>query len=136
MQTNKTIRGILFDIARRNVWPSPYTGRVLCNEFSERWRGREAELLRHHKEVTRHAAARDAGDLNTAAVIAGEVVDLITDIPPDGVFGRRFSADAVLRFRLMVKRGPCKWPQASGEAQHEALCRFGRFRQRNLDLYC
>ena len=56
--------------------------------------------------------------------------------PPDGVFGRRFSAEAVLRFRLMVERGPCKRPQASGEAQHEALCRFGRFRQRNLDLYC
>ena len=37
---DKTIRGILFDIARRNVWPAPYTGRVLRNEFSERWRGR------------------------------------------------------------------------------------------------
>src|SRR3954471_15658741 len=42
-----TIRGILFDIARRNVWPAPYTGRVLRNEFSERWRGREAELMQH-----------------------------------------------------------------------------------------
>src|SRR5205807_6179850 len=38
---DRTIRGILFDIARRNVWPAPFAGRVLRNEFSERWRGRE-----------------------------------------------------------------------------------------------
>ena len=36
-----TVRGILFDIARRNVWPAPFTGRVLRNAFAERWRGRE-----------------------------------------------------------------------------------------------
>jgi nitronate monooxygenase len=47
---DKTIRSILFDIARRNVWPAPYTGRVLRNEFSERWRGREAELMQHQAE--------------------------------------------------------------------------------------
>ena len=80
---DRTIRGILFDIARRNVWPAPYTGRVLCNEFSERWRGREAELLQHQdEEAVRFAEARAAGDFSTAAVIAGEAVDLITDIPP------------------------------------------------------
>jgi nitronate monooxygenase len=72
----------LFDIARRNVWPAPYTGRVLQNDFSEKWRGREAELLQHQEEeATRYAAARAAVDFNTAAVIAGEVVDLISDIP-------------------------------------------------------
>ena len=31
--------------------------------------------------TARYAAARAAGDFDTAAVIAGEVVDLITDIP-------------------------------------------------------
>ena len=78
-----THRGILFDIARRNVWPAPYTGRVLRNSFSENWRGREAELLQHQdEEADRYAAARTNGDFDTAAVIAGEVVDLITDIPP------------------------------------------------------
>ncbi len=48
---DRTIRGILFDIARRNVWPSPFAGRVLRNEFSERWRGREAELMQHPEEA-------------------------------------------------------------------------------------
>jgi nitronate monooxygenase len=102
---DKTIRGILFDIARRNVWPSPYTGRVLCNEFSERWRGREAELLRHHEEVTRYAAARDAGDFNTAAVIAGEVVDLITDIPPAAEIVERIATEAA----ELIARAPNRY---------------------------
>jgi nitronate monooxygenase len=80
---DKTTRGILFDIARRNVWPAPYTGRVLRNEFSERWRGREAELMQHQAdEAARYDKARDAGDFDTAAVIAGEGVDMISDIPP------------------------------------------------------
>jgi nitronate monooxygenase len=79
---DRTIRSILFDIARQNVWPAPYSGRVLQNDFSEKWRGREADLLQHQdEESARYAAARAAGDFDTAAVIAGEVVDLITDIP-------------------------------------------------------
>jgi nitronate monooxygenase len=80
---DRTIRGILFDIARRNVWPAPYAGRVLRNDFSELWRGREAELLQNQdQEAARYEQARTAGDFDTAAVIAGEAVDLISDIPP------------------------------------------------------
>jgi nitronate monooxygenase len=80
---DKTIRSILFDIARRNVWPAPYTGRVLRNEFSEKWRGREAELIQHQgEEAARYDKARTEGDFDTAAVIAGEGVDMISDIPP------------------------------------------------------
>src|SRR3974377_753212 len=80
---DRTIRSIFFDIARRNVWPAPYSGRALQNDFSEKWRGREADLLQHQdEEAARYAAARAAGDFDTAAVIAREVVDLITDVPP------------------------------------------------------
>jgi nitronate monooxygenase len=80
---DKTVRGILFDIARRNVWPAPYCGRVLQNSFSEHWRGREAELLQHQDdEAPRYAKARAENDFDTAAVIAGEAVDLITEILP------------------------------------------------------
>jgi len=90
-----TIRSILFDIARRNVWPAPYTGRVLRNAFSERWQGREAELLQHQAdEAARYEAARVAGDYDTAAVIAGEAVDLIGDIPPAGEVVARMMREA------------------------------------------
>jgi nitronate monooxygenase len=78
---DRTIRSTIFDIARKNVWPAPYTGRVLQNEFSERWRGREPELMQRHDEADRYAEARASGDFRTAAVIAGEAADLIRDIP-------------------------------------------------------
>src|SRR5262249_46663375 len=85
---------ILFDIVRRNVWPAPFCGRVLRNAFSERWRGREAELLQHQEESERYAAARAAGDFDTAAVIAGEAVDLIGDIPPAKEIVARMAKEA------------------------------------------
>jgi nitronate monooxygenase len=91
---DRTLRSILFDIARGNVWPSPYTGRVLQNAFSERWRGREPELLQHAEEKTRYAAARADEDFDTAAVIAGEVVDLIHDVAPAAEVVRRTIAQA------------------------------------------
>jgi nitronate monooxygenase len=56
---------------------------VLRNEFSEKWRGREAELMQHQpEEAARYNKAKDVGDFDTAAVIAGEGVDMISDIPP------------------------------------------------------
>lgn len=91
---DRTVRGILFDIARKNVWPAPYGGRVLRNEFSERWRGRETELMQHPEEAERYAKARANGDYDTAAVIAGEAVDLIGDIPPAAEIITRMTNEA------------------------------------------
>jgi nitronate monooxygenase len=92
---DRTVRGILFDIARGNVWPAPYNGRILRNEFSDRWHGREAELLQNQAEVApRYAAARAAGEFDTAAVIAGEAVDMINDIPPAAEIVERMMTQA------------------------------------------
>ena len=77
-----TVRSIVFDISRRNVWPSPYTGRVLRNAHAERWFGRELELMRHPEEAQRYSEAREQGDFDIAAVIAGEAVGLIHDVLP------------------------------------------------------
>jgi hypothetical protein len=53
--------------------------------------------------------------------------------PEDGVIGLRLVDSRrfwVLRFRLMVKRGPWLRPQASeGEAQHGPFCWTGCFGQ-------
>jgi nitronate monooxygenase len=77
-----TLRSIVFDISRHNVWPAPFTGRCLRNAYLERWYGREVELLRHlDDESAKYASAREAGDFETAAVIAGEAVGLIRDLP-------------------------------------------------------
>ena len=76
-----TLRSIVFDISRRNVWPAPFTGRCLRNAHLEHWFGREVELLRHQEEeAARYAAARSDGDFDVAAVIAGEASGLVREI--------------------------------------------------------
>ena len=78
---DQTLRTKLFDISRRIVWPEPFTGRCLRNAHAERWAGREDELLRHQSEESeKYAKAREDGNLDIAAVIAGEACGLIRDI--------------------------------------------------------
>ena len=78
-----TTRGIIFDMSRNNVWPAPFTGRCLINDHARRWTGRELELLQNVGVVAaEYAAAKAAGNFDIAAVIAGEAVGLIHDIPP------------------------------------------------------
>ena len=82
-KSGSTVRGIIFDLSRNNVWPAPFTGRCLVNDHARRWIGREVELLQNVNNVaTEYAAAKAAGNFDIAAVIAGEAVGLIHDIPP------------------------------------------------------
>jgi nitronate monooxygenase len=90
-----TLRSIVFDISRRNVWPAPYNGRVIRNAHAAKWFGREAELTENiDAEAGRYAAARAAGDFDTAAVIAGEAAGLIHDLPDAGEIVARVVAQA------------------------------------------
>lgn len=78
-----TLRSIVFDLSRRNVWPAPFTGRCLRNEHLERWYGREVELMRHlDEEATKYVAARKDRNFDIAAVIAGESAGLVREISP------------------------------------------------------
>ena len=77
-----SVRGIIFDLSRNNVWPAPFTGRCLINDHARRWMGREVELMQNvHAVAAEYAAARAAGNFDVVAVIAGEAVGLIHDIP-------------------------------------------------------
>ena len=90
-----TTRGIIFDLSRNNVWPAPFNGRCLINDHARRWMGREIELLQNVKAVASdYAAARAAGNFDIAAVIAGEAVGLIHDIPPAAEIIDRIVAEA------------------------------------------
>jgi nitronate monooxygenase len=81
-ESGASVRSIVFDLARRNRWPEPYTGRVLRNALTERWIGHEAELEAHaDEERGEYRQAREHGDFDVAAVIAGEACTLIHDIP-------------------------------------------------------
>lgn len=94
-KSGSTTRGIVFDLSRDNVWPAPFNGRCLINDHARRWTGREVELLQNVKTVAaEYAAARAAGNFDIAAVIAGEAVGLIHDIPPAAEIVDRIIAEA------------------------------------------
>jgi nitronate monooxygenase len=90
-----TVRSIVFDISRRNVWPGPFTGRCIRNAHAQRWLGRELELIQNAQtEAERYAQARAAADFDIAAVIAGEAVALIQTVEPAARIVQRMVADA------------------------------------------
>lgn len=90
-----TVRGLIFDISRQNVWPLPFTGRCLDNAHAQRWAGREVALMQAlGEEAPAYQAAREAGNFNVAAVIAGESVALVHDIPPAGAIVREIAEKA------------------------------------------
>jgi nitronate monooxygenase len=81
--SGNSIRSIIFDISRNNVWPAPFNGRCLINDHARRWMGREVEMMQNVQAVAaEYAAAKAVGNFDVAAVIAGEAVGLIHDIPP------------------------------------------------------
>jgi nitronate monooxygenase len=91
----QSVRSVVFDLARKTSWPEPYTGRVLRNQHTERWLGREAELAANAEDVARdYAAARERGDFDVAGVIAGDACGLIHDIPRAAEIVERVMAEA------------------------------------------
>ena len=93
--SGSTLRGIIFDLSRNNVWPAPFTGRCLINDHARRWMGREVELMQNVAAVAaEYAAAKAAGNFDVAAVIAGEAVGLIHDIPPAAEIVGRIAVEA------------------------------------------
>src|SRR5438874_1277132 len=93
--SGSSVRSIIFDLSRNNVWPAPFNGRCLVNDHVRRWMGREVELLQNISAVAaEYAKARAAGNFDIAAVIAGEAVGLIHDIPPAGEIVDRIVTEA------------------------------------------
>ncbi|CCE00169.1 nitronate monooxygenase [Bradyrhizobium sp. STM 3809] len=94
-RSGETVRGIIFDLSRNNVWPAPFTGRCLVNDHARRWTGREVELLQQIERVSAdYVKARTEGNFDVAAVIAGEAVGLIHDIPPASEIVMRIVSEA------------------------------------------
>jgi nitronate monooxygenase len=101
-RSGSSVRSIIFDLSRNNVWPAPFNGRCLINDHARRWMGREVELLQNVNSVAaEYAAAKAKGNFKIAAVIAGEAVGLIHDVPPAAEIVDRIvtEADQILRGR-------------------------------------
>ena len=78
-----TIRSQVMDLARKLDWPPRYTARVLRNAFTNRWHGREDELVAvADEEAAKYRQAWAAGDPEASNTFIGEGVGLIHDIQP------------------------------------------------------
>jgi len=100
----ETVRSHVFDIVRDFYpWPEPYVARALGNRFVDRWHGREPELQGAlTEEAPAYWRARDEGDVDVAAVFAGECVDLIRAVEPAADLVRRIGAEA----EALLRGGP------------------------------
>ncbi|WP_420404867.1 NAD(P)H-dependent flavin oxidoreductase [Nisaea sp.] len=73
-----TVKGSVFDKARRFDWPAAYSLRTFRNAFSERWEGTDT-LPESAIAEFEDAVAR--ADMNVAPVVAGEAAGIIRDVP-------------------------------------------------------
>jgi nitronate monooxygenase len=79
---DSTIRTRAPDALRGIPWPKEYSMRFLRNKLADEWVDREAEALRAFGSLSgKYAEARAQNDLDTVAVVCGEVVGLLKDRP-------------------------------------------------------
>jgi len=74
-----TILTPLFDRVNRLAWPSEFPGRALKNGFTERWHGREAELMKSAEEIKLFRMAADRKDYNITSIFAGQAVGMLQE---------------------------------------------------------
>ncbi|MGW5253538.1 NAD(P)H-dependent flavin oxidoreductase [Streptomyces sp. NPDC004012] len=102
-----TVRTSIYDIVRRKAWPQEYNGRLLRNDFVDRWHGNEDDLRRHL--ATAEAAfskAVEDGDFDVANMIVGEGIGLVRNVLPTATITEQMmdEASGVLR-RLVAVEG-------------------------------
>ena len=92
-----------YDLAQDAPFPPYVGGRVLRNEFTARWHGRDDEIVVHRAELGAVVLAAEArGDLGVAPVYAGNAAGLITTIEPAVAIMHRIVTEAehVMRVRV------------------------------------
>jgi nitronate monooxygenase len=78
-----TLRTSSTDIVRERYWPDRFNIRVVRNDFTNRWHGKENELRANRApETERVFAAIASGDSSFAPIIAGEALGLIEAVEP------------------------------------------------------
>jgi nitronate monooxygenase len=93
---DETLRSSVIDILRGyDVWPARYDVRTLRSGATERWHGKESELLADvETEVTRYAKALARGDARYVSPIVGEAIGVIHGIAPAGAILRTMVSEA------------------------------------------
>ena len=79
---DNTTRTSVFDVLRQYDWPAPYNLRTVANAMTSRFGGRLDELrLDEAAQIAKFNTAVANGDYDIAAVIAGEALYLVRDVP-------------------------------------------------------
>jgi nitronate monooxygenase len=90
-----TVQTSTTDIVRRRDWPSGFKIRVVRNEFTDRWHGREDELRASiDREAASFEGAMASGDARIGTPIVGEVAGLISSVEPAAAILERMVAEA------------------------------------------
>jgi nitronate monooxygenase len=92
----------VYDLANEAPFPADITDRVLRNEFTATWQGRDEEVVARRAELQAQLAAADeAGDQRLTHVQAGIGAGLVHAVEPAGEIVRRIVAEAerILRER-------------------------------------
>ncbi|HSN20251.1 MAG TPA: nitronate monooxygenase [Usitatibacter sp.] len=77
-----TVRTTAVDALRGVRWPAEFSFRVLTNELTDQWVGREAEAAASFGALAgAYADARNRGDLSIVVTVVGEGVGLVRDRP-------------------------------------------------------
>ncbi len=108
-----TRRTSAVDALRGLTWPDEFSFRILKNELTEAWAGREAEAHAAFGSLkARYDDARARGDLTIAAAVAGEAIGLIRDRPAAGDIVEAMAREAWIRLSTAPTRysRPGNWP--------------------------
>lgn len=93
-----TVHTRVFDLVQNIPWPEEFAGRAIRNHFSDRWHGRERQLLEQRSGVAADFEA-SRGDYAQDFVYAGQAAGLVQDVPPAGELVDRLMAEAEDRLR-------------------------------------
>jgi nitronate monooxygenase len=99
--TDDTLLTRAYDLAHQAPFPADIVERVVRNDFTAAWHGREDEIVARRAEVVAQLRAAPPDDTRIGKVAAGNVAGLIHDIEPAGEIVRAIVAEAA---RLLRER--------------------------------
>ncbi|MBI5616045.1 MAG: nitronate monooxygenase [Gammaproteobacteria bacterium] len=92
---DETVRTAAIDALRGVPWPAEYSFRVLRNDLTAAWAGREAEAERQRGTLAAaYRAARERDDYAVAAAVAGEAIGLCSERESAATLVARIGAEA------------------------------------------
>ncbi len=99
--TDDTILTRVYDLATQAPFPPEIVERVVQNDFTATWRGRDDEIVARRAEVRAQLSAALVGDTRIVKVAAGTIAGLIDSIESAGDIVRAIVAQAeqILRER-------------------------------------